>query len=346
MTSYGFRLFQVKLRRENKQKDLPFVSTSEGETWRYVDHARKLLEGNAGRRERGLPHMAPESAEDDLESAKKRPLFEVDEYSTLGEHLTFTVSLGARTGHEMAMSDPDEVDAEDIDISEHYPARSYRGVLLLPEEGTEGILALEAISRACPRHPLTRWMSAWSKAEAIPDEKGKGPAWWKLIANSLIDEDTFSKFVRDSAAETIILKRNKVTRDRKIETDELDLRVEIAREVLRDGAMEHIKGWIRSLREGRGIPSHEAASSIAALVGEELANLDFDETEVSLFNSQTGKHRKVSPSHLPDVFTYPVTEDIPPELSVLYASMRAVVQRVQPSLYAQLDWTAWPIPKE
>jgi hypothetical protein len=319
----------------------------ENGSWQYSQHLQSLFSNKKGVRERGLPHD-PTLEDETEDTLKSKPIFTVDEFNMMGESITFTISYGVQTGHDTAMADPDNEGDEDLDISNHYPSRKYRGVLILPHENEskEAILALEAISRACPRTPLIRWIAQWSKSAAIPSSDEKTPPWWKLIGNPMSDEDTLAQFLKNAAAETIHLKRNKVTDDRKRETDVLDLRVEIIRESTRKNALNKVAEWVNSQWSGNRVEDHEAARSVAALFGDELKGIDFDEAKIEILDPISGKKKIISPSRLPDVFTYPIKTDIAPELSVLHASIRAVVERVQPSLSRTMSWAGWPPPKE
>jgi hypothetical protein len=346
VTSYGFRLFQLSLRRERKRTDLPFVKSSDDKTWRYSDHLCKLLTANTDARERGLPRADPDEELLD-EQRKSLAIFTVEEHSTLGSGVVFTMSYGVQTGHDAALADPDNPDDEDIDISAHYPSRTYRGVIVFPDgESTEALLALECISQACPRTPLVKWLTQWSKAASV-SKAGEPQPWWTLRAFPFVDEETLRRFMEKASAETIYLKRHKVTEDRKREVDEFDLRVEIARKTVKQGALSTARDWVTRKRAGNEVSQHAAARTVAALVGgDQLAEMDFDEARIQVHDPTTGKDKMVTPSKLPEVFTYPVSADEQPKLSVLHASIRGVVARVHPSLYALVDWSGWPTPKE
>ncbi|MDQ3403193.1 MAG: hypothetical protein M3548_07325 [Actinomycetota bacterium] len=347
MTSYGFRLFKLTLRLRNGRLEIPFITSNEKESWQYSNHLQQILSANKEKRERGVPHVS-EPEDESTNEDNSKPIFTVDEFGIMSETITFTMSYGVQTGHDLAMADPDNMDDEDLDISKHFPSRKYRGALIMPKGNgdKEAVLALECISRACPRSPLLKWISQWSKAAAIPAENGKIPPWWKLVGNPLVDEDTLTKFMEKAAAETIFLKRHKVTTDRKREVDELDLRVEITRESLRTQALGIVKQWVLGVRSGKKVEGHDAARSVALLVADELEGIDFDETKIEISDPISGKKKKISPSRLPDVFTYKICTANAPEVSVLHASIRAVVNRVQPNLSGTLDWSGWPPPKE
>jgi hypothetical protein len=343
MTTYGFRLFRVTLRRENGRKEVPFAVRQEGATWRYRDHAAQLLEKHNGSRQRGFPQESEITPDTSATWGGEQPVFSVENVALMGEHIVFAVRYGRKSGHDVAMAPPEDPNAQDLDIAAHSPSRIYRAALLLPETGDAGVLAVESVGNACPRQAIIRWLNAWSRLES-PSSTGNAQStpWWKLVAEALGDESLLESFMDRADTEQLILTRKGVTADNKRKTDSLKLTIDANRSEVKFGATTIARSWGPTVRRGEHVSSSGAAHALAALIGADVAGIDFDDATVVLRDDQNVV-KYIKPDRLSDVFVYRLTHDVPPEDERFHAGVREAVERVSTSASLSFVWSGWPV---
>jgi hypothetical protein len=187
VTSYGYRLFRVSLRRGNGRTEVPFVAIKDNNvTWRYGDHLHGLWANQVGKPVRGLPHTETPDG-DEPESDANSPAFKVEECGWMGAAPTAKVRYGRQSGHDQAMAAPEVSDEKDIDISRHLPSRLHRVALVLPDGPGPGVLAVEAIGGACPVRQVVNWSRQWSKLAVQPagDASGRTTGSWSRIPSGI-----------------------------------------------------------------------------------------------------------------------------------------------------------------
>jgi hypothetical protein len=347
LATYGFKLYSVALRIGNGRKDVLFNEAKSGSTWRYADHAKKILSEHLNLKVAGLPHLRDEipSAADSTTEA----IFSPVAFGSQGDHITFTVRHGRPSGHELALSHPNAGEAKEVDIKGLAPVRSYRAVLIAPEHGTVGVLAVESIAGACPATPIVKWLSKWSQDRADWElgTNEKTIPWYKLKARPLGDVEQLQRFLDHASASEIVLTKHAPSQDRKRGAQELLVKTAALTNSMQLGSREVVKYWSDMALTGESSDDLSGGSDIkklASLVGPEIGEIDFDEAKI-VMRDEGGNTKSISPSNLNDVFTYKLAEDVPPADPVLYAGIRHAVEGLSEAAKLELDFTNWPIPR-
>lgn len=345
MATYGFKLYTISLRTGNARKETLFNENANGKSRRYSQHAKGLLDAHIGEKVAGLPHIS-----DDISpgvEASTEAIFTPVNTGSKGDHLTMTVRHGRPSGHELAVSHPSAGTARDVNIAGLAPVRSYRAALITPEHGHHGVLAVESIAGASPATPIVKWLRKWSQdvADLELANTGNTIPWYKLQAKPLGDVQQLQRFLDEASASEIILTRHAPTRDRKRGEQELLVKTNALTSSMKVGTREVVKYWSDMAIKGSAQDDLSGGSDIkklASIIGPEIAEIEFDEAKV-IMRDEAGNTKAMSPSNLNDVFTYKLTQDVPPTDSALYAEIRKAVEGVSESAQLELDFTGWPV---
>lgn len=335
---------------------MPFGDVAGGS---YVDHLLKFLPKHVEDICSGLPNDLDKY--DSLEEAEANegfrnlPLFQLLEYKRLGEHLALTFEHGRRSGHSRALADPRDPDAENVDIENHYPARVYRALLLMPTKGDKAILAVESISRACPSTAIVKWLSRWSRdhgeyerqirleqQEELASSAVAPANWWTIRAKDLTDEETQNRFIESGDVQEIKLSKKAISEDRKRRYDDYVLTSNIKSSAKKESLLSEVKDWFSSFRSGTANSSSEAAKEVAAIVSQDFSEVEFTDVDVVVRDATTGQQKTMRPNDFADVFVYPVSYDQAPDNELLRGSIRFRVQRLTKSLKVSIDWSGMP----
>lgn len=321
MTTWGVRLYEIELARGRGVKAQPFVEkTADGE-WSYRDYAHRILAKKVGKPQRGLP-LSPDADPPTPQELREKPVVALLRIEKKGRHTLGELDYGRTNGHDKAIPHPDVANQDALDITDYAPTRPYRFALIIPESGTVGILAVESISGACPARYIVQWLRKWSMDDAAkkdsksPLPNGKVRPWWRLRAEPIGDPKQLMNFIDESEAESMVLVHRRVTggRLRKDEKFRVEAQVQSG---MSGKVMKAVQDAIR-VKAGDG----GMAKELAALLGDELQDVDFDDGWV-VIDTELGL-RQVSPSRLPDVFTYPVANYRPTDKQFLdETSLRA-----------------------
>ncbi|KXX59434.1 hypothetical protein AZG88_41330 [Rhodococcus sp. LB1] len=307
------RLFETRLRRENGRKDLNFSQKKDSETWSYRKYAHDLLTSKVDQTERGFP-LSPDSDPPAPSELRQKPVFMLTRIEKKGRHTFGEVDYGRATGHDQAVPHADVTGKKPIDITDYSPTRKYRFALILPEAGDVGTLAVEAAAGACPAKYIVQWLRKWSQEQAAKEGAsstvaGKEHPWWKLIAEPIGDPKQLMAFIEENEAESMVLVHRRVA-DSRLRRDE-KFRVEARIESkMSNKVMKAVQKSIK-VKSGDG----GMANELAALLGDEMEGVEFDDAWV-VIDTDLGK-RQVSPSRLPDVFTYPIANHRPTDEAFL-----------------------------
>lgn len=360
MPSYGYRLYQVWVRQGDGRKDKSFTKAEDGNpSFSFVDYLYDLLEAHIDRREQGKPHQPidveaikdpdaraeAEAAEARrLEKRSKLPVFLVTEVQRVGSHLAFVVRYGAPGDHDKATS-PDGPDG-DKDIDGLPPTRTYRALLIGPNSGKDedyGILAVEAIGRACPAPYILMWTRYWARqqAEAAPRDGGALPTWWKMRAVPVGDDETLRSYLQRATPQTVQLTRHAEGTDNRRNYTDLKLIADVGTDAATRELRKLLKQWERADAANEEVSVTDAAASVAAVVGSELEDLDFDAVSISLEDDELGR-RTITPNDMSDVFTYRHPDGLSPDRDTFQARVRSSVSRLHIKQKPHYDWTGWP----
>lgn len=350
MTAYGFRLFESSLySRTSRKPRLPYFDKS---GWSYINHLNTILKSHVDEVLRGVPHdsMKFEDSED-LETNddyRKLPLFRLLSFKKISDYaLLLEVEHGRRSGHSNAIADPSDEEAEDVNISNHYPARTFRAVILAPPTGTVGVLAMESISRACPAPTLVKWLSHWSEmygsTHANPDsnEEVVG-SWWTLKIQSLTDEETQERYINSGIINEIRVAKHSVSADRKRPKLEYSLKSQLVSTDQRTSIGGVVRDWFSRNKDGKRTDDSRAAKEVAAIISKDFSDADFTDVELSMTDPKTKQRKTMKPNDFADVFIYPVCEDIAPEPKTLLVGIRSQVQKLSKSAKTTMDWAGFP----
>lgn len=350
MTTYGFRLFTASLYLRTTQKQqLPYVEKS---GWTYVNHLCKVLKSEVGTVRRGTPHDSSKFEDlDDLDTNddyKKLPLFKLINFRKISDStLIMEFESGRRSGHSNAMADPSDEDAEDLDITNHYPARTFRAILMTPAAGTVGILAVESISRACPSASISKWLSYWSEqySNAHTDSSATDSVsvpWWTLRIKNLTDDETQERYIQQGVINEIRVAKQSVSTDRKRKKLDYSLKAQFVSSDQRQTLGGLMRSWFSVSKDGEHNDDSRAAKEVAAIISKDFSEVDFTDVEVSVTDPDTNQRKTMKPNDFADVFVYPVCEDVLPDEKTLLVNVRGRIEKLSKSAKTTLDWTSFP----
>lgn len=321
MTSYGFRMYRFEIRKERTRKEIhPLkVESKDKPTWYYRTHLLSAAEEYRDRSVHGLPPKL--DAADRDQNLDLAPVFRLVDIEQEGDHLFGSVRHGRPAGHDLALPKASLSGKPPIDISDYSPTREYRFAFYFPEPGNEGILAVEAISGACPTRYLVQWARWWSQAagmKAKPEEP-----WYNLRASALADAVQISDFIDNSQVVEVVLVAGKKGASRQRKTEEFRITSTL-----------NVQGKAKALQElnaviQAGQSDEELAEALAAHLGRNVEDIDLDDGWV-VVDTDYGQ-QQISPSRIPDVFTYPIGEtepDDPTFYDALKVKARALAKHV------------------
>lgn len=351
MTTYGYRLFTIELRKGFGQRAAEF---SDCDGSHYIDLLSKLF-GRLATTKIGKPvlkNMSGPSEDssgegDDAESGGVRgePAIRVEDTQRNEWAVTGSVRSGTFGDHEIALGKPGA--AEDTDLLNRAPVRRHRFVFVLPEVGTRGVLALETIGRSCPISLLTQWMSKASQDEASdnPKDGGEPVAWWRVVADQISDDEHLNDLIKSGRFGKIELVKHDITPDRKRTKEHLRLTAPHIEKGLASEVARVVRDWLASKRTTGGsvdnlpVSDSTGAHQLAAIVANGVENIDFDDGWVVL-EDESGRTNKISPSRMAEVFTYTLSIDDRVSDVAFYQAARARAVRIGPSVPVAVEWPA------
>ncbi len=344
MPYYGYRLYQAQVCKGRGLKPQD-VSDCGGRHFAVV--AEELLRGLAGTTMVGKPAIdSPDDASDEQDVAAAprdhsgQPAFRVESVERHGTLLLVKVLAGRYSDFTMGLA---ATGGADVSLDGIAPSRPFRVALNLPATGTDGVLAVEDISRSCPVDHFQRWLR-WASQEAgiaaLQEERTEAPGppsasqptvqedlsnadWWRLKLSPMADEDHLRRLIRSGKLERVQLVRHARTASRGPGTRELELTATGLDTPQSQRVEEIVLDWGRRLGRAFGlvdVPSdpdaepepkptdQEAAEALAAVLGKDISHLDFDDGYVVIADAQ-GKSKQISPSRLSDYFIYPIQRD-------------------------------------
>lgn len=329
MTTYGFRLFRFTVHQGQKRKEQDLVVHEDGKApWRYVDHLHSAAAAREGTSNSGHP---PKPDGSPYKSYGESPVFELRKVIRGGGHLAGAFRFGRDGGHEWAYPIKADDDRDPVDIEGMAPARRYRFAMLFPDSGNEGVLMLESVGGACPYQSFMRWVRYWSQQATV----GTDDAWYRMKVTPIADKDQVDEFLKGARVDELVLSSEKASRSRRISEKGFKLTTKLDASSKR-AALSKLTTAIAA-----GKPEDELADDFAKLVGGGVDALDFEDAWLHV-DSPTFGSQTISPSRLPEVFTYRIGTERPDE-DVLHQEVKSRLRKLDkvPAV-TTIKHTGWP----
>ena len=336
MTSFGYRLFTISVYRGTKRSPVN-LKDCEGEHYKEV--VARLLK-TLSNPVVGDPPATPEEASVAVPGdVRGKPALRVEDVEVIDNTIRAKLWVGRIGSHEKAMSHDGAID---FDISDKAAINGFRIVFAFPEDGTQGILAVESISRTCPVGPLIKWLRYKSHEESYSKAKGTDSAvlWWRPRVEGLADEARLAEMIEAGLAQGLVLVKKSVTPGRTRTEKEFEIRAPLVNDGKVKQVARLVRGWASQAKEADGNPvtsNAEAARQLAAIVSPEIQDLDLDDGWVVLADPDD-QVRRINPSTFTDVFTYKLSEDEPVVTPRFYAEVRETAMGLQPAAKLAIDW--------
>lgn len=329
MDSYGVRLFTFNINLRRSRTVHPLVkSTDNGTTWSYRDHILTAMSSRLGARAYGLPPRLdgqPRNA-----SPHGDPVLELRSVKQIGDHLFGELRYGRPAGHDWAVPTARNAQQPPLDLTEYAPTRTYRFGLLFPTVGNDGVLAVESVSGACPSKQLVNWARYWSQEDAAA--KSTPDDWYKLNAYALTDPQQVKNFLQSGNVQELVLVKKTVGASRMTRREEFRVTSRL------DPA-----GKQRSLKKLEGILLNQKndadlADELSQELGAGVAALGLDDAWL-VIDTDKGK-KQISPSRLPEIFTYPISSTRPSDQDIRDETKRQI-RRIASVAHATIGFTGW-----
>ena len=330
MGSYGFRLFTFKISKGMARKDHPLVQEVKDKAdWEYRSH---ILAAATERLKEAVHGLPPRLDGQPRVRTDEQPVMQLINCKLHAGHLVGTIRHGRPSGHDLALPKESLGAVDPIDISDYAPTREYRFALLFPTLGDEGVLVVESVSGSCPSRFLVQWMRRWSQ-QYVEEQNPVDPGpWYKLKAFVMGDSAQLKAFLEKSKLEEIVLVSRKTGASR-MRRDE-EFRITSTLEVQgKKRALDKLATAVKAKKS-----DEELARDLASMLGADVEALDLDDAWIAL---QTEYGRQlVSPSRLPDVFTYPIGEKKPDD-SDFRTEVKERVQALESIVDGTLGFNGW-----
>ncbi|WP_131812989.1 hypothetical protein [Mycolicibacterium peregrinum] len=292
---YTFEIFKE---RAWKQQHPLHVEHEDKPDWRYIDYLNRISASHVEQSAHGFPpRMDGTSRDQDIDNV---PVFQLLSLSQNGDAIRGSFRHGRPSGHSIALPKKSlGPDAKPIDISDYSPTREYRFAFQFPDPGNTGLLSVEAVSGACPSRYLVQWARWWSQSYA----EGRDEPWYNLKAFALGDAIQVQQFIERGQVIEVVLIAGAKKASRMRRTEEFRITSTL-----------DVQGKSKALRDLKKVVAanktdEDLAEELAKVLGRNVEEIDLDDGYVVL-DTEYGRHH-VSPSRIPDVFTYPIASERP-----------------------------------
>ncbi|WP_370942028.1 hypothetical protein AB5J62_23250 [Amycolatopsis sp. cg5] len=357
-TTYGYRLFKVELREGFGRSSVDFSKCKDEH---YLDVASRLLQllmstqvGRPLLRNNLSIEDEIDPPEGEVETFSGQKAFQVISEKKIQWAIYGEVFAGLFSEYEVALGVPGRT--EDRELGDHAPSKRFRFALILPEEGTAGVLVVEVIGRTCPVDLITRWLAYCSQQQALAEEideendkefrpaRAKAARWWRPVAQAMMDNDRLLQIIKEGRFGSVELVKHEIQSDRTRQKVKFKLKAPAVDEGVVKEVTAAIKTWFNErlpsdTADVRKISSNkDGAKTLAAIFGADVANLDFDDGWVQV-EDEAGRPTNISPSRMSEIFTYPLSVGKKVDDETFY--YRARVTYGQLSIAAKID-VEWP----
>jgi hypothetical protein len=217
-------------------------------------------------------------------SAKPDSVIQLEGSERYKNALLLKVQYGIVGDHDLGV-DPTGV-SNALDLKKRATTRRYRAVLIFPDKGETGFLAVEAISRSNPGSDLPRRLH---QARLLHD--------YKLRSDGVVaDEPSIKELMRDGHVEYVELIKSSTGSDESEPTSSpAVLKFKLGAKSSHGPAiLEHAKAWVDSwLDKSAGdkkkvIPLQEARD-LASILWKNAEDLEFDNARVKISSKKQSK---------------------------------------------------------
>lgn len=335
VTSYGFKLFQLELVRRDGRIPQEWTYKKGEEVRNRSADLLRILKKNMDVVERGLP-LGPDARPLTESEQKARPVFTLEGVQSVGSAIFLEIRYGRHKDEDLGLPLLEDSD-ESIDLTDIAPTRCYRVGLFPPTTGTRGVMAIEAISRACPSKYLLRWARNWAQEDAFTDSGQDSQEWYKIRAHAAMDPGLLDRYLQQAEAQTVCLIQRHDTTSRRRDTERF--RVEAAvYSNQSDDVMTRVNDAIVSEVSEEDADAR-FASDLGDILGHGLQELDIDDGWVVVDIPAVGR-QQISPSRVPEIFVYPIGNERPDDTR-FRTEVKAAILRIQGSLGATINTSDW-----
>ncbi|MFJ1767838.1 hypothetical protein ACIOD2_46480 [Amycolatopsis sp. NPDC088138] len=357
VATYGYRLFKFELRDGFGRSP---VNLSECAGEHYADIAIHLLQllkstqiGRPTLRNSPAPEEENEISGDEVDNVSGQKAFQVISATRVQRAIFGEVFAGLFSEYEVALGVPGRT--EDRELGEHAPSKRFRFALVLPEDAVVGVLVVEVIGRVCPVDLLVRWLAYCSQQLALgaeSDDEGydepstsrpKAIKWWKPVAQPMMDNDRLQEIIKQGKFGSIELIKHEVQTDRTRRKTKFKLKAPSIDEGVAQEVAAAIKGWFTERlssenEESRKLSTDkDGAKVLAAIFGESVQNLDFDDGWVQV-EDEAGRKTNISPSRMSEIFTYPLSDGKKVDDATFYDQARVTFGCLATAAKIDVDW--------
>ena len=328
MAQYGFRLYKTERMNGRGNTPVPFVDEKWGD---FVEHLTRSYESQIGRKWHENPRDAFDSQGNVIPLDPNSRIVRLDWMRRSGMSVFFAVSSGKNDGFRDAMTAA--TGAADVSIEHLAPRRQYRGVYTLPPNQSEGVVALETISRTCLNTVLTRWSNEWSEQLVKADGRsGKESQHCRVRLNQMTDSAQVTSLLNEGDPQEIVLTEHVAQGNGLPDLVQYRLSAPVRE---KRTVMGIVTRWVKQ----KGISVQDGIQEARALVGPEVADVDFDECYVSVRHE--GQLRHVSPGAYSELFTYDIRSE-QRETSSFYREVNDKLASLGLARTMDLDLKSWP----
>lgn len=329
----GFRLYRLELFRGGKRAERerqPFGR----EGWHYGDYLTKVTEdrllgqkfNESPRLDYFLTRGAGQDPGGDDDEDSPESVFEVQNVRVVGRRIMIQYRAGGVGAYAAGVSP--RAGLPDVDLRELAAVNEQRAWVLLPDDGLFGVMVAESAGRASGELLLLRWVHAASKAEE------NGAAHWRVRAVPVTDPLHLQELIDEEALREVVLTRVEETGERSNPHERIVVRSPLKTGPVRRGVTDLLRSWLSS-REHPATAA-EGAGQLAAILDENLADMNFDDGYVKVKGDETSSQR-LRPDLAHDIFTYSLGRGYRTEAGVLRQA-REVAERLQELSELALPW--------
>lgn len=365
MTSYGYRLFCISVKKNGRGEPKPLTVEQCGEKMHFSDYLESLLKKQLHQEVHGRPkplsvQQSEDAADTDDDAPTPqlgRPVLCLLDVTRRGDHLTLDLLYGNPSTFTHAGFHEDKK-VNPIELAGLKNVRPYRAVFILPKQGEFGIFAMEDADRTCPDDLLKSWIRSWAKQEALELEfkssvsmangevkkkKKEKVDWWSPHFTPMNDPERLAAVMQNGSSSKIVLKKKGLSNANTPGTQEVKIEMGLTEAGFIARARALISKWFPD-----GAPEAtsqaEANDQLAAILAEGhgiVSDEAYDDAWIEI-KDNNGKTTKISPSRWADIFVYPIGRGQARPLNRdFYGPVKKTASRLETSLGIKIEWSGW-----